>query len=112
MNPAVIKIEVERPWVAVAERERCLGFGRVGEAVQLAQAERAVGVGDVAQHTAGADRGELLIITDQPDTGTAVDGEADGDVQGQRVGHAGFVDDQQGGRADRCRPVGQLPMAQ
>ncbi len=32
--------------------------------------QRAVGLFDVAEDTAGADRGELLIITDQPDTGT------------------------------------------
>jgi hypothetical protein len=30
--------------------------------VQLGQAERAVGLGDVAEDAAGADRGELLII--------------------------------------------------
>ena len=36
------------------------------------EAEGAVDVCDVAKHTAGADRGELLIITDQPDTRTAI----------------------------------------
>ena len=69
-----------------------------------------MGVGDVAEHAAGADRGELLIIPDQADTGTATDGELDGGVEGESVGHAGFVDDQQGRRADRCRPVRQLAM--
>ena len=43
--------------------------------MQLGQAERAVGVLDVAEDAAGADRGELLIITDQPDTRTSIDGE-------------------------------------
>ena len=38
---------------------------------------------------------ELLIIADQPDTRTASDGELDGGVEGEGVGHAGFVDDQQ-----------------
>ena len=37
---------------------------------------------DVAEDTAGADRGELLIISDQPDTRTATDGELDGGVEG------------------------------
>ena len=55
-----------------------------------------MGVLDVAEHTAGADRGELLIITDQSDVRTAIDGELDGGVEGQGVGHAGFVDDHQG----------------
>ena len=112
MNTAVIKVELERRRVAVAEGERCCRFGGVGEAMQLGQAEGAVGVFDVAKHTAGADRGELLIITDQPDTPTATDDELDGGVEGQGVGHAGFVDDHQGRRADRCRPVRQVAVLQ
>ena len=67
-----------------------------------------MGVGDVAEDTAGADRGELLIITDQSDTRTAIDGELDGGVEGEGVGHAGFVDDHQSRRSDRCRPVWQV----
>jgi hypothetical protein len=34
--------------------------------MQLGQAEGAVGLLNVAEDTAGADRGELLIISDQP----------------------------------------------
>ena len=64
--------------------------------MQLAQAEGAVHFFDVAQHTPGPDRGELLIITNQADTRTASDGEMDGGVEGEGVGHAGFVDDHQG----------------
>ncbi len=110
MNPAVIKVEVECLGAAVAEGERCCRFGGVGEAMQLGQAKGAVDMCDVAEDTAGADRGELLIIADQSDTRTATDGELDGGVEGQGVGHAGFVDDHQGRRADRCRPVRQLAM--
>ena len=65
---------------------------------------------DVAEDAAGADRGELLIITDQPDTGTSIDGELDGRVEGKGVGHAGFVDDHQRRRADRSRPIRQVAM--
>jgi hypothetical protein len=36
--------------------------------MQLGQAEGAMGLGDVAQDTASADRGELLIISDEADT--------------------------------------------
>jgi hypothetical protein len=108
MNPAVIKVEVECLWFAFAEGECGCGFGGVGEAVQLGQVDGAAGVGDVAEDAAGADRGELLIIADQADTRTASDGELDGGVEGEGVGHAGFVDDQQGRRTDRRRPVGQL----
>jgi hypothetical protein len=49
-----------------------------------------------------------LIISDQSDVRTAIDGELDGGVEGEGVGHAGFVDDHQGRWADRGRPVGQL----
>jgi hypothetical protein len=70
--------------------------------MQLGQAEGAVALLDVAKHTAGADRGELLIITGQSDTRTAIDGELDGGVERQSVGHAGFVDDHQCRRPDRC----------
>ena len=68
MDAAVIKVELQPRRVAFAEGEGCCRFGGVGEAMQLGQAEGAVGVFDVAEDTAGADRGELLIITDQSDT--------------------------------------------
>ena len=54
---------------------------RVGEAMQLGELEGAVGVRDVAKHAAGADRCELLIITDQPDTPATNDHELDGGVE-------------------------------
>jgi hypothetical protein len=43
-------------------------------------------VGDVAEDTASADRGELLIITDQSDTDTSIDGDLHGRVEGEGVG--------------------------
>ena len=54
--------------------------------MQLGQMQRTVGLFDVAEDTAGADCGELLIITDQPDTGTSIDGELDGGVESEGVG--------------------------
>ena len=51
--------------------------------MQLGEAEGAVGVFDVAKHAAGADRGELLIITDQPDTPTPSDHELHGACRGR-----------------------------
>ena len=72
----------------------------------------AVGVFDVAEDAAGADRGELLIITNQPDTRTSIDGELHGRVEGEGVGHAGFIDDHQRRRADRGRPVRQVAVLQ
>ena len=76
--------------------------------MQLGEVQGAVGVLDVAEDAAGADRGELLIITDQPDTRPAVDGELDGGVEGQGVGHPGLVDDHQGAPVRCGRPVGQV----
>ena len=64
------EVEGECRRFAFAEGERCCCFGGVGEAVQLGEMQRAVGLFDVAEDAAGADRGELLIITNQPDTPT------------------------------------------
>ena len=47
-----------------------------------------MGLFDVAEDATGADRGELLIITNQPDTPTTSDHELDGGVEGEGVGHA------------------------
>jgi hypothetical protein len=41
---------------------------------------------DVAEYPAGADRGELLIISDQPHAATASHDEVDGGIQGEGVG--------------------------
>jgi hypothetical protein len=67
-----------------------------------------VGLFDVAEHATGADRGELLIISDQPYTRTPSHSELGGAVEGEGVRHAGLVDDHQCRRPDRCRPVRQL----
>ena len=91
------------PRVAVAQGEGGGGFGGVGEPEQLGEPDRAVGGLDVAEHAAGADRGELLVVTDQPDTAAPLDDVADRGVEGEGVGHAGLVDHHQGGRR-RCRP--------
>ena len=112
MNTAVIKIEAECAGIAFPQGERCCCFGRVGEAVQLGELQGAVDVLDVAEDAAGADRGELLIITNQSDTRTAVDGEPDGGVEGQGVGHAGLVDDDQRRRSDRGHPIRQPAMVE
>ena len=108
VDASPVEVEAERFGSAVAEGEGSGGLGRVGEPVQLGEPDRAVTGLDVAQHAAGPDRGELLIITDQPDTATTADDERDGGVQGEGVGHPGFVDDHQCRPADALCPLGQL----
>ena len=81
VDAAVVKVEPQRLG-RLREGEGCCGFGGVGEPVHLGEMERAVGVVVVAEDAAGADRGELLIVTDQPDARTSVDGELDGGVEG------------------------------
>ena len=66
---------------------------------------------DVPQHAAGADRGELLIITDQPDTRPVREANWTAVSRERSVGRAGFINDHHGGRADRGRPVGQVTVA-
>ena len=75
MDPLLVEVEAERFGSAVAEGEGGGGFGGVGEPVQLGEPDRAVGGLDVAEHAAGADRGELLVVTDQPDTAAPADDE-------------------------------------
>jgi hypothetical protein len=55
------------------------------------------------------DRSELLIITNQSDTRLAVDGEPDCSVEGEGVGHAGLVDNDQRRPADPAAQSGSLP---
>ena len=110
MDPAVIEIELKCLRFAFSEHERGCGLGRVGEAMQLGQLEGAVAVLDVAEDTAGADRSELLIITDQSDTRTTTNSELNRGVEGEGIGHPGFVDDHQSRRVDRGGPLWQLAM--
>jgi hypothetical protein len=65
-------------------------------------------VGDVAEHAAGADRGELLVVTDQPNTAAASDDEMHGGVEGEGVGHPGLIDHDQGRRPNPAGPLGQV----
>jgi hypothetical protein len=62
---------------------------------------------DVAQDAAGADRGELLVIADQPYGAAAVEDELDHRVERQGVGHASLIDDDQAGGPDVLGPCGQ-----
>jgi len=70
--------------------------------VQLGQMQHTAGLFDVAEYSAGTDRGELLIITDQPDTRASIDSELHGPIESEGVGHPRFIDDQQRRRADRA----------
>ena len=83
----------------------------VGEPHQLVQVQGAVGGGDVAQDAAGADRGQLLVVPDEPDLPAAGGDEVDGRVQGEGVGHPGLVDHDQGSWPDGLGPAGQVVVA-
>jgi hypothetical protein len=80
VDASPVEVVPERLRPAVAKGEGGGSFGRVDEAVQLTQPDRAVPCLDVTEYAAGADRGELLIITDQPDTATTANNELDGGV--------------------------------
>ena len=67
VDPLPVQAETERFGSAVAEREGGGRFGGVCEPVQLTQPDRAVAGFDVTEYASGADRGELLIISDKPD---------------------------------------------
>ena len=108
VHPVAVEVEAQGLGLALAQRQRGGAFGRVGEPDELGQLQRAVGGADVAQHAAGADRGELLVVADQADAAAALEDVLHGDVQGERVGHAGLVDHHERLGADAGDPVGQL----
>jgi hypothetical protein len=54
----------------------------------------------------------LLIITDQPDTPTTSDHELHGRIEGDCVGHPGFVNDHQSRLPDPSGPFGQVAVVQ
>ena len=109
VDPALVEVEAERFGSSVAQCEGGGTLGGVAEAQQLAQVHRAVAGLDVAEHAAGADRGQLLVVPDQAHAAAAAGDEAHRDVQGQGVGHARFVDDHQRGGVDAPRPLRQQP---
>ena len=50
-------------------------------------------VGDISQHSSGADRCQLLVVADQPHRRSTFDRGLDDTVEGQSVGHPCLVDD-------------------
>ena len=77
MHPVVVEVERQTGRVAVAQCEagRTFGFADVGvgEAHHGVQGERVVARGDVAQHSAGGDGGQLLVVADQAHAGAGCD---------------------------------------
>ena len=88
MHAAVVDEERQRGGIAVAQMPCGLGFGGVLEPHHLDQAAGAVFAANVAQHAAGGDRGQLLVVADEPNAGAAGHGVADDGVQFQGAGLA------------------------
>jgi hypothetical protein len=103
-----IEVEAERFRSAITKDEGGNGLCLIIKPVQLGKPVRAVDGLDIAQNTAGADRRELLIITDQPDAASSLHDEVDCGVEGEGVGHTRFVDDHQHGLGGAGGPVGQV----
>ena len=104
VHAVVVEVEPEGGSVTGTQVEGGGCLDRVGEPDDLLEAYGAVRAGDVAQDSAGADRGELLVVSDEPDPGASVAAGGDDSVEGGRVGHAGLVDDDDGVRADAADP--------
>ena len=75
MHPVVVDVEPDRGGVTGADGKAGGGFGGpgfgVGEAYDGAQGDGVVGVGEIAQNAAGADRRQLLIVADEAHAGAA-----------------------------------------
>ena len=96
MDPLVVDVEADRGRVTGAQREAGGGFGLpgfgVGEAHHGAQGDGVAGLGEIAQHTAGREGGQLLVIADEAHAGTARHGVGDEGVEVQCGGHTGLVE--------------------
>jgi hypothetical protein len=66
VDPLRAEVDTERLGSAVAGGESRGGLGRVGAPVQLTQPDCSVASFDLTKRPASAYRGELLIITHQP----------------------------------------------
>jgi hypothetical protein len=95
VDPLPVQVEAQCLWPSGPQRQRRGRFGGVVESVELGEPNRAMGVFDVAKDTAGTNGGQLLIITDQPNTATAANNELDGGVQEKCVRHPGLIDQDQ-----------------
>lgn len=100
VDAVVVDVEADSGGISGAHRQAGGGFGLagfgVGEAHDGAQGDGVVALGQVAQDTAGRDRGQLLVVADEAHAGPAGKGVGDEGVEVCGRGHAGFVDDEQG----------------
>ena len=106
MDSAVVQVEAEGLGGSFSQGQRGGALGGVGEPHELGQTQRPVGTVQVTQDPTRADRGKLLVITDEPHAAACAGHELDGGVQGQRVGHPRFVDHDQRLCVDVGRPGG------
>ncbi len=112
MNAVLVEVVAERGRVTGADGEGGGAFGGVAEPDHRGKRDRAVGLGQVTQDAAGGDRGELLVVADQPNRAAAADDPLDrrGEVGGGA--QAGLVDDHQGALVDGLGPRGQPHLRQ
>ena len=108
VDAALVGVEAEGAGVALAQREGGGRLGAVVEAAHLRQGGRADGLCDVAQHAAGADCTELLVVADQAHAAAAADDVVDGGGELGGGRSSGLVDEDQGAGADASDPVGSL----
>ena len=69
VDAVVVDVEADAGGVGVVQRQPGGGFGGGVEPHDFGQGERVGGFGDVAQHPAGRDRGQLAVVADQAHAG-------------------------------------------
>lgn len=116
VDASLVEVEPERSRASLPQRQRRGRLHRVGEADHLSEPHRAVLGVDLTQHAAGLNRGELVVVADQPDAAAAADDERHRGLQGERVSHARLVDDHQRVRSDLPAPgwkaAGRQPLGE
>ena len=104
VHALVVDVERDAGGIAVAHRQTGRAFAGIGEPHDGRKGQGVVACGDVADHPAGRDRRQLLVVADQAHAGSAREGVADDGVKVEGGCYAGFVDDEQRVRADGCEP--------
>ena len=104
MHTPVVDVVGDAGGVALAHRQTGRAFAGIGEPHHRREGQGFVACGDVADHPAGRDGGQLLVVADQAHAGSARQRVTDDGVKVEGGRFAGFVDDEQRVRADGLEP--------
>ena len=106
VDAVVVGVVAQSGPFAISKGQGGRPFGGIGEADDFGQGDCTGLQRDVAEHAAGGDGRQLLVVADEPHAAPAGEDMGDRHVEVGGAGHTGFIDHQQRVRADAAVPVG------